>query len=480
MDDVAITRPDATVPVPADFSISSGQSVVNLLQGTSVDIPVSVNRLNGSNGDVTFSVGQLPSGVTASFNPNPVGGTDTSTTLTLTAGPNADPFDTYVDVTITATPANDGVGPGPRSITKQLQVRRNCTQTIRADYIDARTTDCFRVGAPGIYTSEGPIALNGLVVTPQHASPVLVIDTNTKRIQSRTGGIFTVAPASRAALILYVGTIDWRLSGPGTDPKTIIDHDAGGVRLLGMRMQKVEVALTRSGGSRIDPTLKLDFWPFNYFGALTAKARFTSDNDKGTDFTSLEIKLNKVSALGLELKDVSVKWREGDSWSGGATLTLPFAAQYSVGAGFGLKEGEFDFLRGSVGGLNVLVSPGVFLQSIGFEVQRSPLTVQGRAGFSAGPSVAGKKAVTVNGGFKAVLDDPFVIELNGSAKLGDKFEVGEAFLRYSSNGLFELGGKVEADLVVAYASGEISGFVDDGRRREPRGLRARMHPDLRP
>ena len=125
-----------------------------------------------------------------------------------------------------------------------------------------------------------------------------------------------------------------------------------------------------------------------------------------------------------------------------------------------MKEGDLASLNGAVGNLNVAVSPGVYLQSIGFGWERNPLALSGTVGFSAGPSVAGKTAVSVNGTFKAKLADPLVFEVNGNAKLADKFSLGNVFMRYSSNGLFELGGKLNWDLEVAYVNGEVNGFVD--------------------
>jgi hypothetical protein len=58
-----------------------------------------------------------------------------------------------------------------------------------------------------------------------------------------------------------------------------------------------------------------------------------------------------------------------------------------------------------------------------------------------------------------VLADPFVIEVSGGIKLVDRFELADAFLRYSSTGLFEFGGKVEFDIWALDLSGRIDGWV---------------------
>ena len=68
--------------------------------------------------------------------------------------------------------------------------------------------------------------------------------------------------------------------------------------------------------------------------------------------------------------------------------------------------------------------------------------------------------VSVNGVFTAVLDDPFIVSLTGTARLLNRFDLANAFVRYSSTGLFELGGDLDWDLEVASASGHVFGFVD--------------------
>ena len=457
-DDLAITYPNG--PASPDFALGVSSAPLNVPQGDSVDVPVDLNRLNGSSGDIDLSVSGLPRGVSATFVPDPVPGADRSAVLRLSAVKNAAPQTQYSEITITATPG-PGAGPAPRSRTKLVRVVENCERALRTEYLDVRTSGCMRSAGTDILVAlDQPVLINGLQLEPRAGLGRLIINKR-KRTVTSDKSVFSVVLADRAAVGLYAGPIDWDLGGSADGPKKVIDFSGSGVKFFnGLKVEKVAVALTKAGKAQVSPTFKLDFWPFNYLGAVTATTAFETGNDSGSDFNTLEVAVDRIAALGIELKDVSVKWKEGSSWSGEAKLSLRFAKSYSLGAGFGLKDGGFDFLKGSVGGLNAAVSPGVFLQSIGFEVQRNPLSLVGDVGFSAGPQVAGKKAVTVNGGFKAVLDDPFVLELNGKAKLVDRFDLGEAFLRYSSDGLFELGGKVEWDMKVAYASGQVSGFVD--------------------
>jgi Pro-kumamolisin, activation domain/FG-GAP-like repeat/Bacterial Ig-like domain (group 3)/FG-GAP repeat len=82
------------------FTISN-PGTVNVGQGTSLTTQVYVNPQYGFTGKVNFSVSGLPSGVTASFSPNPTTG---FSTLTVTAGSTA-PVGQYT-LTITGTSGN--------------------------------------------------------------------------------------------------------------------------------------------------------------------------------------------------------------------------------------------------------------------------------------------------------------------------------------------------------------------------------------
>ena len=460
IDDVSITTPDA--PQPPDFTLNPGQTVVDVLTGTSVEVPVDMHRLNGSNGDVSFSVSGLPAGMSAAFNPNPVPGTDTRTTLTLTADEGAAHSDQYTEITVTAAPT-PGAGSSPRSIKKLVRIRENCDRTLRFDYVDARSESCMVRRAGHFEATNARVRVNGLVVEPADDSrPTLIIDPGNQTIKGRElTRPWKVSVASSPEIPIYAGPIDWKFSGEGTGPRKVVGFDISGIKKLkGLPVTGYEASFLRSGKATIKPTLRLSFWPFNYFGSVTSSTTFTTDNDNGADFSGLELKLAKVTALALELKDVQLKWQQGGTWAGGATLVLRTARSLEVGAGFGIKDGGFDFLRGSIGNLNKPIGSGIFLQSIGFEVRDSPLRLAGSIGVSAGPSVAGVKAVSVGGTLKATLADPFIVEIAGNARVADRFKLGEAFVRYSSTGLFEFGAKADWDFWRLSLGGSVDGWVD--------------------
>ncbi len=460
LDDLALTYPDT--PAPPDFGLSVGGGATSVAQGDFAEIPIGLNRVNGSNGDIALSASGLPPGMSASFAPNPAAGTEGGAMLKLSADPNAPPSpNSYSEITITATPGS-GAGTAPRSAKTLVRVIENCVREFKTAYLDVRSKDCMRSAGPDVLVAtDQTVEVDGLALTPRTGTQRLVINKKDRIITSSVTDAIEVTLADHPDVPLYIGDIDWDLGTPGSGPKQIFEYEGKNIGLLAkLPVQKVAVSLSSSGKAQVNPTFKLEFWPFNYVGSVSVAAGFTADNDHGSNFSQLEIKVAKLEAAGVELKDVSIKWKEGGNWSGSATITRRFASAYSLTAGIGLKDGDLASLNGAVGNLNVAVSPGVYLQSIGFGWERDPLALSGTVGFSAGPSVAGKTAVSVNGTFKAKLADPLVFEVKGTAKLADKFSLGNVFMRYSSNGLFELGGKLDWDLEVAYVKGEVNGFVD--------------------
>lgn len=462
MDDLAITYPDA--PPPPDFSLSSGPGVAEVLEGTSTPVGLDLSRLNGSNGDVTFSVTGLPPGMTASFAPNPVGGTATHTTLTLTASSGASTTD-YATATVTATPTGGAaVGPAARSITFSTRIKQNCEHQVAFAYVDARTDGCFHRFGDGLHQHEitnQTVKIDGLLFTPLDGDRTLVIDDDKKTIKS-PNSTWAVAVPATPNLQIYAGLIDWSFGGGSGDHQvTGIGVGANqALSIAGLPVTGLTATFTQDAKTKVTPTFKLDFWPFNYLGAITTSSTLTVSNDAGADFAGFDLKVSKVEALALTLSDLNLHYQNGGNWNGSVKATLNFAKKLTVGAGFGIKNGDFDSLNASVSNLNTAIGAGVYLQSLGFGLQRTPaLVLSGSIGLSGGPSVAGKTAVSVGGTLKATLGDPFVIEVNGNAKLAGKWSIGSAFLRYSSFGLFEFGGGVDWSFGPLGLKGGVNGWV---------------------
>jgi hypothetical protein len=128
IDDLSVNFADGGAP---DFSVSAPAQILALVQGQSLQVPVQINRVNGSNGSVFLSVSDLPAGVSAS--PVTVSGTGTTATITLSADPSA-PDTAFVptDATITADPlGNANVGPGPREAPLKVRVARDFELSVK-------------------------------------------------------------------------------------------------------------------------------------------------------------------------------------------------------------------------------------------------------------------------------------------------------------------------------------------------------------
>jgi hypothetical protein len=121
-DDLTIEFPAGTLP---DVSLSGPVNPTTVLQGTSTDVPITLTRINGSNGPLALSATNLPAGVSAQFIPNPVPGTQEAAVMRLTATDTAPQFfvPQEIEVTAPADPPDALVVPGPRTLEVPVTVR---------------------------------------------------------------------------------------------------------------------------------------------------------------------------------------------------------------------------------------------------------------------------------------------------------------------------------------------------------------------
>lgn len=122
IDDLSFDVP--AVPPPPDFSLTAASVDPVMRQGQTITDTIAIGRLAGSTGDVQFTVGgTLPPGVHAALAPNPAAGA--STTLTLTADPEAEPTGANpIALTVIGTPSGAATGPAARTATVRLQVHQ--------------------------------------------------------------------------------------------------------------------------------------------------------------------------------------------------------------------------------------------------------------------------------------------------------------------------------------------------------------------
>ncbi len=120
-DDLTFEFPDTSSP---DITLTMGSGTLEILQGRTLDVPITTLRIDGSDGPLALSVSGLPTFVTAQILPNPLPGTEQGAVLRLTASIAAPP--TTAQLTVTADPqGNSAVAPGPRTVTRSLRVSSN-------------------------------------------------------------------------------------------------------------------------------------------------------------------------------------------------------------------------------------------------------------------------------------------------------------------------------------------------------------------
>ena len=120
IDNLTIGTPPPAAP--PDFTLNPAVTNVAVEQGASATAAITIGRLNGSNGGISFQAQGLPAGVTATFAPNPAPGSQT--VVTFAADGNAPAAGKAVS--ITGTPQSAAAGPAPRSFNVNLTVQKAC------------------------------------------------------------------------------------------------------------------------------------------------------------------------------------------------------------------------------------------------------------------------------------------------------------------------------------------------------------------
>ncbi len=144
---------------PPNFTVVAGLSTLSIPQGDSNMESVTVTDANGFSGNVTLAASALPSGVTASFSPNPTSG---SSELTLTASGSAG---LVGPVTITITGTSGSLA---ASTTVQITVVAAPSFTINAENPTlsvaqgASSTDAIDVTDLGDFNGSVQFAVTGL------------------------------------------------------------------------------------------------------------------------------------------------------------------------------------------------------------------------------------------------------------------------------------------------------------------------------
>ncbi|WP_187143402.1 FG-GAP-like repeat-containing protein [Terriglobus albidus] len=147
------------------FTVSSAPGVLNLSPGTTAKSSVMVKPLNGFSGSVNFTATGLPSGVTASFSPNPTTG---SAIVTFTADNSA----TVGSGTVTITGTSNG-GSASTALTVNVVAASTATSTSLSAISNGTAVTSIGTGSPialtAAVTSGATAVTSGEVIFCQDA-----------------------------------------------------------------------------------------------------------------------------------------------------------------------------------------------------------------------------------------------------------------------------------------------------------------------
>jgi hypothetical protein len=299
IDDISFETPAS--PPPPDFGLTVDLGSVTLRQGTSVDTPITINRVNGSTGDIAFAASGLPSGVSAEFLPNPAPGN--TLTMRLTAAgdaPAPGPGEPIPEITVTATPS-PSAGSEPRSFTKLVRVARNFDIEIAGGATAVALPSCLQVDVP-VQIARG----SGFTGTVDLAAS----------FPSGAGGIeATLHPASVPYAGLGTDTATLRLrvptSLPLSDRQVVVTGTSSGVpasgdSIVADRVTQTVVPTTGLGLTprRMSPGTEITFTGGGFCAG--SKVQFGHEGASAQDRSSQGSKLladaTSISADGSEMR----------------------------------------------------------------------------------------------------------------------------------------------------------------------------------
>jgi hypothetical protein len=179
---------------------------------------------------------------------------------------------------------------------------------------------------------------------------------------------------------------------------------------------------------------------------LRGEATLVTDNERGLRGDSMKVTAEHLPVPPVTVRSLSLGWDTvRGRWEGEATVVIPTPDALVVTAGFAFENGAFAGAKAAVDNLNVSVGNGIYVQAIRFGLAFDPLQLNGGIGLSAGPLVAGKTALRLDGDFGITFGDPLVVSATGTLRLVD-WKLAAAYFRYLSSGTVEFGGGVAVGL----------------------------------
>ncbi|MGZ6392265.1 MAG: hypothetical protein ACXWQZ_23750, partial [Ktedonobacterales bacterium] len=209
-----------------DFVLEGPPAITVLQGGPPVDVPLDIRRIDGSSGDISFALSDLPAGVSATFLPNPADMNSATLRVQAAIGPAPE----IRTALVIATPLTASAGPALRTLAIDLATHPMLRVSGPADIDFA---GCAPNGVYGTVTREYMVIRDPLVTGPISASleglPADVTGTvSPSTLQFPNGAIgqqVSVSLTTIAGPTIPDTWITLRLTGPDVDmPFRILVH----------------------------------------------------------------------------------------------------------------------------------------------------------------------------------------------------------------------------------------------------------------
>lgn len=443
--------PPPPPPPPPGVSVSIGDaSVVEGQAGTkAVFLPVRLSEPSAAavsvpyttrNGTATSDEDYEPTFGTVSF---PAGEVERTIGVEVIGDRVPEPDEVF-EVTL-GEPAGATLGDGVGQATIEDD-EDDCILELTFDFVEAR--GCF-VPDGDVYRSEGDVQVNGLDLATKDGTPIR-IDRDQRRIFS---GPYNEVEVRAGDVLVATKPIDWRVPRASAKteivveslpvPATIPPRTLRGLPIVA----SIPLSFTRTVEARLVVPVGIPFLPIKIGETtLRGEATLVTDNEQGLRGDSMKVTAEHLPVPPVTVRSLSLGWDTAHGrWEGEATVVIPTPEALAVTAGFAFENGAFAGAKAAVDNLNVHVGNGIYVQAIRFSVAFDPLQLAGGIGLSAGPVVAGKTALRLDGDFGITFGDPLVVGATGTLKLID-WKVAAAYFRYFSSGSIEFGGGVAIGL----------------------------------
>ena len=351
-DNVSVSTP---VAPPPNFSLSASPTSVTIAQGASGTSTITVTPQNGFNGSVNLSATGLPSGVTASFNPN---STTTTSTLTLTASSTAATGavtvnltgtsgslsnSTTVSLTVNPVPvANFSLSASPNSVTIAQGTSGASTITVTPQNGFNGSVSLSATGLPSGVTASfnpnGTTATSTLTFTASSTAATGTVTVTTTGVSGSLSNATTVSltvnavPVANFTLSASPSSVTIAQGASGTSMITVTPQNGfnGSVSLSATGLPSGVTPSFNPSSATSTSTLTLTASTTATTGTVTVTLTGTSGSLSNATTISLTVQPQTVTTLPLG-------WTDGDIGSPGVAGTASFVNGTFTVAGAGTE-----------------------------------------------------------------------------------------------------------------------------------------------